>query len=214
MASAIIHLAVASEVNKFLNRDYKQFMIGSIAPDIWKQVGEPSKSPSHFKDSEDNNIPNLDRFLYKYKDMLKDDFVLGYYIHLLTDYYWFKYFLPSLFNEKKSILTKLDGTKLYLTENELGDYIYNDYTNINVKVIDEYQLRLDLFYEELPDIKDIITEIPMDKLDVLMKKMGIIIENSTYDKEYIFDIDLIKNFVEMCVSGIKDNLKELEITTK
>ena len=211
MASAIIHLAVANEINKLLNKDYKEFMIGAIAPDIWKQVGEESKCPSHFLNSEDESVPNLDKFLYKYKDMLKDDFVLGYYIHLVTDYYWFKYFLPSIFNEKRSILTKLDGTKLYLTEDELGEYIYNDYTNLNVEVIDAYQLRLDLFYEDLPDIKDIISEIPMNKLDVLMDKMGLIIENSTYDKEYIFDIESINNFVEMCISGIKDNLKELEL---
>ena len=213
MASAIIHLAVANEVNKFLNRDYKQFMIGAIAPDIWKQVGEESKCPSHFLDKGGESVPNIDKFLYKYKDMLKDDFVLGYYIHLITDYYWFKYFLPSLFNEKKSILTKLDGTKLYLTDKELGEYIYNDYTNLNVKVIDEYGLVLDIFYEELPEIKDIISEIPMNKLDVLMDKMGMIIENSTYDKEYMFDIDSVNNFIEMCITGIKDNLKELEITT-
>ena len=107
MASAIIHLAVANELNKVLNKDYKSIMIGAIAPDIWKQVGETSKSPSHFKDSDDTDVPNLDKFLYKYKDMLKDDFVLGYYIHLLTDYYWFKYFLPSIYNEKKSILTNI-----------------------------------------------------------------------------------------------------------
>ena len=50
MASAIIHLAVANELNKVLNREYKPYMIGSIAPDIWKQVGEPSKVKSHFKD--------------------------------------------------------------------------------------------------------------------------------------------------------------------
>ena len=211
MASAIIHLAVANELNKVLNKDYKSIMIGAIAPDIWKQVGEPSKSPSHFKDSDDTDIPNLDKFLYKYKDMLKDDFVLGYYIHLLTDYYWFKYFLPSIYNERKSILTKLDGTKIYLTDKELGEYIYNDYTNINVEVIDAYSLRLDLFYEEVPEFKNIISEIPMDKIDVLMDKMGLIIENSTYNKEYIFDIKSIMNFVEMCVSGITDNLKELEI---
>lgn len=213
MASAIIHLAVASEMNKLLNKDYKSIMFGAIAPDIWKQVGEPSKVPSHFKDSEDNDVPNLDKFLFKYKDMLKDDFVLGYYIHLLTDYYWFKYFIPSVFNEKRSILTKLDGTKLYLTEDELGDLIYNDYTNINVEVIDEYGLSLDLFYEDVPKFKDIISEIPMDKLDVLRDKMGVIIENSTYDKEYIFDIESINNFVEMCITGIKDNLESLGITT-
>ena len=51
----------------------------------------------------------------------------------------------------------------------------------------------------------------MDKLDVLMEKMGLIIENSTYDKEYVFDIEYIRNFMEMCKSGITDNLKELNI---
>ena len=51
----------------------------------------------------------------------------------------------------------------------------------------------------------------MDKLDVLMEKMGLIIENSTYDKEYVFDLDYIDNFVDMCKSGIMDNLKQLEI---
>ena len=211
MASAIIHLAVASEMNKIINKDYKSIMIGAIAPDIWKQVGEPSKVTSHFKDYEDAVAPNLDKFLDKYKDMLKDDFVLGYYIHLLTDYYWFKYFIPNLYAKDKSIIKRLDGTKLYLTDDEAGELIYNDYTNLNVEVIDTYQLRLDIFYEELPEFKDIISEIPMNKLDVLMEKMGIIIKNSTYDKEYIFDIDLIKNFVEVCISGITDNLKKLDI---
>ena len=211
MASAIIHLAVANELNKVLNREYKPYMIGSIAPDIWKQVGEPSKVKSHFKDYEDAEVPNLDRFLDKYKDKLDDDFVLGYYIHLLTDYYWFKYFIPSIYNEDKSIMKRLDGTKIYLTDDEAGELIYNDYTNLNVQVIDEYNLVLDLFYEELPEINHIIDEIPMDKLDVLMEKMGLIIENSTYDKEYVFDIEYIRNFMEMCKSGITDNLKELNI---
>lgn len=212
MASAIIHLAVANEINKELNKDYKAFMIGSIAPDIWKQVGEKSKVKSHFKDYEDAEIPNLDKFLDKYKVfMKKDDFVLGYYIHLITDYYWFKYFIPSIYNEEKSIMKKLDGTKIYLTDKEAGELIYNDYTNLNVQVIDKYELRMDLFYEELPEFKNIITEIPMDKLDVLMEKMGLIIENSTYDKEYVFDLDYIDNFVDMCKSGIMDNLKQLEI---
>ena len=95
--------------------------------------------------------------------------------------------------------------------NEAGEINYNDYTNLNVQVIDEYNLVLDLFYEELPEINHIIDEIPMDKLDVLMEKMGLIIENSTYDKEYVFDIEYIRNFMEMCKSGITDNLKELNI---
>ena len=85
MASSMIHLAVAKEVNKELKRDYRKLYIGSIAPDISKNIGE-TKEFSHFLDNPDIDIPNLDRFLEKYKKYLYDDFVMGYYLHLITDY--------------------------------------------------------------------------------------------------------------------------------
>ena len=99
MASSIIHMAVANEINKVLKRDNNKLLIGSIAPDISKQVGQ-TKLHSHFLDNNDTNIPNMDRFLEKYKDKLDDDFVMGYYIHLYTDYFWFKYFIPEIYDEK------------------------------------------------------------------------------------------------------------------
>ena len=111
MASSVIHMAVASEINKVIRRDNDRLLIGSIAPDISKQVGE-SKVKSHFLDEQGNDIPNMDRFLEKYKSKLDDDFVLGYYIHLYTDYLWFKYFLPEVY--KKDCVTKLDGTVVKL----------------------------------------------------------------------------------------------------
>ena len=47
MASALIHIAVASEVNKKVNRDRSKLLIGSIAPDLAKIMGE-EKERSHF----------------------------------------------------------------------------------------------------------------------------------------------------------------------
>lgn len=106
MASSMIHIAVASEINKVLKRDSKKLLIGSIAPDISKQIGE-TKVLSHFQDFDDD-LPNLDKFLRKYKSYLNDDFVLGYYIHLFADYLWFKYFVPDFC--KNGVVYKLDGT--------------------------------------------------------------------------------------------------------
>lgn len=34
MASSVIHIAVANELNKVLKKDKKSILIGSIAPDI------------------------------------------------------------------------------------------------------------------------------------------------------------------------------------
>ena len=96
MASSVIHICIANEINKTINRDSKKLLIGTIAPDISKLLGE-TKFYSHFLDNVNNNIPNINKFLEKYSNYLNDDFVLGYYIHLYTDYLWFKYCFSSSF---------------------------------------------------------------------------------------------------------------------
>ena len=207
MASSMIHIAVANEVNKKLNRDKSKLFIGTIAPDISKLVGE-SKIKSHFQDK-DNNIPNLEKFLDKYKNDLNDDFVLGYYIHLIVDYLWFKYFLTEI--EDKSMITKLDGTEVKCNGNMFSQYIYNDYTNLNIRLIDEYELDLKIFYSEVPEFKNIIEEIPMDKINLIVDKAGEIVENTKVRKDFVFNIDNIKKFIETSTELTLSKLKEIEI---
>ena len=207
MASSIIHVAVANEINKVIKRDRKKLLIGSIAPDISKQLGK-NKIESHFQDNDDN-IPNLNKFLNKYSNYLSDDFVLGYYIHIYTDYLWFKYFVPDFYDN--GIIYKLDGTKAEIDDKEMLKYFYNDYTSLNIKVIDKYELDLDIFYEELPIFEDIIKEIPMDNIKLIVDKAGIIIENSKEKKEYIFDMDKVYNFISLSVEYLLSDLKEKNI---
>ena len=70
--------------------DENYLLLGSIAPDISKQIGE-TKEISHFLDhSNEDDIPNIDRFLSKYRSELNNPFEMGYFIHLLTDKYWFR----------------------------------------------------------------------------------------------------------------------------
>ena len=174
MASSMIHIAVANELNKTLNRDNKKLLIGSIAPDIAKLIGR-TKIVSHFQDKDDD-LPNLNKFLSKYKSDLSDDFVLGYYIHIFTDYLWFKYFVPDFY--ENGIIYKLDGTIENISVDRKINYFYNDYTNLNIKLIDEYNLDLSIFYEDIPKLKDIIKEIPMNKIYVIIDQAGIILENT------------------------------------
>ena len=189
MASSMIHIAVANEINKKLNRDKSKLLIGTIAPDISKLIGE-TKVKSHFQDRNDN-IPNLDKFLDKYKEKLNDDFVLGYYIHLLTDYLWFKYFMTEIKFEDTNIITKLDGTNVNCNGNMFTLYIYNDYTNLNIKLIDEYNLDLKIFYNEIPKLENIIQEIPMEKIGLIVDKAGEIVENTKEHKDFVFNLDNI-----------------------
>ena len=206
MASAIIHIAVANEINKKLNKNKSRFLIGSIAPDIAKQVGE-TKIKSHFQDRDDG-IPNLGKFLDKYGDKINDPFIMGYYVHIYTDYLWFKYFIPEIFDNDNSMIKKLNGEVVKCNGDMKKQYIYNDYTNLNRQVIDEYNLNLKIFYNEPPIIENGIEEIPMDKINVLLDKIGLIVKASNEYKNFVFDITNIKKFVETSVKLITSDLEE------
>ena len=79
--------------------------------------------------------------------------------------------------------------------------------NLNISLIEEYDLDLSLFYEdiEIPNIK--FDEIPLDKLQVIVDQMGIIIENSKKEYTYSFHIDNIKQFIELCKKIISTDIE-------
>lgn len=205
MASAVIHLVVANELNKKLNRDSNKLLIGSISPDISKLIGE-NKIKSHFISEVGSVIPDIGKFLNKYKSNLTDDFVLGYFIHLYTDYLWFKYFMSELYND--TMIKRLDGSVVKYDEDTLINYVYNDYTDLNIKLIDKYNLDLKIFYNELPKFNYIIEEIPMNNIKLVVDKMGIIIENSKESKNYMFDLKNIEKFIDISVDLILSIIDE------
>lgn len=205
MASAVIHLVVANELNKKLNRDSNKLLIGSISPDISKLIGE-NKIKSHFISEAGSDIPDIGKFLNKYKSNLTDDFVLGYFIHLYTDYLWFKYFMSELYND--TMIKRLDGSVVKYDEDTLINYVYNDYTDLNIKLIDKYNLDLKIFYNELPKFNYIIEEIAMNNIKLVVDKMGIIIENSKESKNYMFDLKNIEKFIDISVDLILSIIDE------
>ena len=205
MASAGGRIAVAGEFNKDLKMKEKELFLGAIAPDISKQLGE-SKIKSHFLLNDKSDLPILDNFLDKYQDNLNNPFIMGYYIHLFTDYLWFKYFVSEITNDNDYIKL-LNENKITCSKEEISKLIYNDYTNLNILLIEEYNLDLSLFYEELeiPNIK--FDEIPLNKLQVIVDQMGIIIANSKKEYTYSFNIDNIKQFIEFCKKIIINDIK-------
>ena len=206
MASIVIHMCVASEINKKIElKNYNEFLLGAIAPDISRVVGW-SRDLSHFIDRRQSIYPNINKFLKKYGNKLDNDFMFGYFVHLYTDYLWFKYFIRDI--KYKGIITLFDGTKIDYDENMFRKYVYNDYTNLNVKLLDEYNLDLSLFYNPvvMPKIK--IDEIPIDRLQELLDASSVIIENSKIKKNYLFDLTNIKEFISVsCDLIISEILK-------
>lgn len=212
MASVIIHATICSELNKKLKRDTTKILIGTIAPDIAKLLGEDKKY-THFLDREslEPDVPVIEKFLDKYKNNLNDDFVLGYYIHLYTDYLWFKYFLPEIYDKEKHMITKLDGTVVDTYGDEGIHYIYNDYTNLNKELIKEYKVDLKFLYDDIPKMDNIIKEAHMDKLHIIVDKTREVYENTKVHKDYVFNMENIHNFISLSIELITSNLVELGI---
>ncbi len=205
MASAIIHLAVAKKVREKMEVDNpKDYYLGAIAPDIAKQIGQ-TKDKSHFIINTPKDIPNIKLFVKRYPTFRYNSFDLGYYTHLFTDKIWIESFISRL-TENTSIKL-LDGTIFETTPEEIMNMIYSDYTNLNIKVIEEYDLDLSLFYEEFIPPKTNIKEIPINSLDILINKMGLLIENSKQEKNYTFDIEMIKEFIEEASNKIIEELE-------
>ena len=194
MASAIIHLAVAKTLEKYLTiENPRDYYLGSIAPDISKHIGE-NKQKSHFLINALDNIPNVELFINKYPNFKENSFDLGYFIHLYTDKIWFSKFASKIYTG--NYIKLLDGTVIASSPEEISKIIYQDYTNLNIQLIDEYKMDLSLFYEDFIKPKTTFSEIPIEKLNLLIDKMGIIIENTKEEKPYTFDIFLVLQFIE------------------
>ena len=199
-------MCVASELNKKIKvKDYNEFLLGSIAPDISKIIGW-SRDLSHFIDKNVSNYPNIDKFLNKYS--LDNDFLLGYFVHLYTDYLWLKYFIGNI--KYNGLITFLDGHKVEYDREMFTNYLYHDYTNLNIRLLDEYDLDLSLFSNPVFSPNVLMDEIPIDRLQELLDASSVIIENSKVKKDYLFDIDRIKEFINYSAEVIFSEIKRIK----
>lgn len=209
MASVIIHLAVAKKVNEVLKREQNALFLGAMAPDAAKLVGS-SRKISHFITDPDSSTPELNIFLDKYKDDLDDTFVLGYFIHLVTDVLWFDEFLINFVND--NIITTKTGEKLELDDKDVLDIIYNDFTSMNQEVLKYYDLNLEDFYklESLPKSK--IKEFPETYFYDVINKIKLINERKS-NYSYLFNINQIVPFIEYAAVYCLDEIKRVGKTT-
>ena len=131
---------------------------------------------------------------------------MGYFIHLYTDLLWDKYFVSEII--EKNTIHLLNGETIEKNPETYKKLIYQDYTNLNIQLIDYYQLDLSLFYEEAVIPKIQMDEIPVEKLSLLINHTGIIIENTKEQKSYTFNLDNIKSFIELCSTLIISVIEE------
>ena len=112
MPGYIVHIATAKEYLRKKNKKIEEnFIQGAIAPDL-----TDDKSKTHYGKSP--AYTNLKKFLDNNK--IDTDFNKGFFLHLVTDYLFYNYYLERL--EKPQI--------------------YNDYDYTNKTIIEKYNLTI------------------------------------------------------------------------
>lgn len=112
MPGFIVHLAIAQEYLKKHNKNYSQdFILGSIEPDFTTIKFEThyGKSPAY---------TNLKEYLKS--NNINTDFNKGFFLHLVTDYLFYNYYLDEIRKPQ----------------------IYDDYDITNKPLIEKYKITL------------------------------------------------------------------------
>ena len=156
MGSRMMHLIIAEHVaEKIKISDRPRFLQGGIAPDAVH--GREQKTKSHYYEgSVDNGTRrvNYEGFIQKYKEQMKDEFILGYVVHLVADDVWMKdiYF-------KKDLKNRIDADPSVLEK------WHADFRKLNSMLVGQFDcagLGQQLATAELPE--PLIEEIEINNL--------------------------------------------------
>lgn len=158
-----IHLEVAKKVNKKLEYDgeyLELFLLGNILPDInngyvVKGISKKlSHTQTHFKNDIDKTYIN---FYNEYKSCFNNPLIVGYFVHLYTDYYWT--------NNYRSKINKISSYDSY-TKEERMSLKHNDFKAYNNNFIDNV-LNLK-HYDLLINNINLIKEVSITKNDLIL----------------------------------------------
>jgi len=214
MPSWGIHLVTANEVLKKINiSEENAFFIGNVMPDAERHVIDNFSvfveyDISHFTELQEVNgnlerLPNPVKFVNKYKNKMKNPMILGYLIHLLTDYYWNK--LTAARFTIRDNNGNFIGIKLNTGENLEADKTirrnlkHNDFYLFENELIQNTIFKLPDYSEDLINFSEEIEEINYNKDDLqkivfyLTNKFGNIQKEELIGEYKLYTKEQMKN---------------------
>lgn len=232
MPSWGIHLATATRICEKINIDKDLFLLGNLLPDInngylienitcIKKYDETHYSKITNINGQEEILPDLELFYKENKENLKDSTILGYFVHLLTDYSWNKsaYLNHGVVNDKKERIGMIKNTK---------EIFYCDNEKARILKTNDFNIYSHMLYKkgevDLPNIKDDMLdkinkirtlEVYKQDLKILeeyLKDEKCQKEEGKIDKNYeIYTQDEIEEQFENAILFILDILKKLKI---
>ena len=231
MPSWSIHLKVGKELNKKLNIDNDLFMFGSLIPDTDKDWNKHRFEAHYYgilkypKCPKENMI-DLNLFLTDYKNKLNNPMIVGYYCHILTDYFYNEYIYYNKWvqDENNEIvgIKKKDGTIIDLKENfrDSLKYKHNDLELYGKRIFNNEELIFpkynDKFVESIELLKDNFITIDNVKfrinyLNNEFKDFNKISEEELNKDYELFTKEELEKLLNDCIEYIEDNLIEVGV---
>lgn len=231
MPAWAIHLEVTTKINektKFEDKKKNIFLLGNILPDILN--GHVIKNISHIVPHKEAHMEkpvrigdhieyryDLDGFFERYKEKFDNPFMLGYYTHLLTDFYWndLTYGQLGIFDESKKLIgIRLnDGKEFRGSKEDIRKMKTNDFKLFSRYIYKNKLAQIPYYDEKMLDYAKDLDWLDLQKSDILeatkylddMANFKIELDlNSPYYS--IFSNDLMERHVEKCVEFVEKKL--------
>lgn len=224
MPSWGVHLAIANKIIKQKNNISKnEFLFGSILPDL--QDGYLVLDVSNITDHEENHYDlrnetkTYDNFYKIYKNKFDNPIILGYYTHLIADYYFNKHFEEKkIYNRKGEYIGYKNKHNETIKESE-EEMLHNKH--LDFKKLESYIYKTKIYKADIPIYNEklstqanIIKNININSEDV--KKAIKYIKTCQNDAAcesiefYIFSIQELQNILEEVTKFCVNSLNEIE----
>ncbi|MBR6504196.1 MAG: zinc dependent phospholipase C family protein [Clostridia bacterium] len=180
MPSWVTHLVTANKISEKLDiKDKNSFLFGNIMPDILnnyivKNTNTHKKYEiTHFTDDIVINgikyaFPNFDKFFEEYKEKKDNPIICGFYVHLITDYFW------NMLSYQKHFRNHNGLVEIQFIDGTTEDYEYDPAIKVkqaDFRIFTQYlknNNKIDkiVYTDDLLNLSKEIIEIPLIKEDI------------------------------------------------
>ena len=199
MPSSNIHLKVANELNKRLNINSLDFIVGNIAPDSVNINGFAPKEvrwTSHLRDKDyDVWIENIKQFYDLYKDKINNQFLLGYVSHALTDVIHDKYLYMKQRKQLVEDTKCMDNEAHNLLRDDMDNYTFKEFSELNEQ-LKNYENKYEVLNVKKDELNNWIRKVlefyrenttskyqTEEDMEFLIKTVGEILKEIIYKEE-------------------------------
>lgn len=222
-----IHLGVATKLYEKYKLNKEQFLYGSVLPDVM-ETNAFGRDFSHFFGTKyhdlckDEIIVDVEKFKETYEDKLSKDLILGYYVHILTDYFYNDYVFKNCYLRDEEghvtgIKTK-DGHTLIPNPNDSKGrrkIKQSDFVNFGKLLLASGQVQVPTDLEEIKKQLDLLeshflTEEEVNKRLEYLSSKSFTDFNSGYLEELFImcDKDEYQRVFDDCVTFCEEKTKQ------